>query len=416
VIAWVGNNKEVMKLVGPKTKRIDLKDKTIIPGLIDGHAHMDREGLKYVYPSLGGARSINDVLKIVEQEVKKVKPGEWIVTMPVGAPPSYANNPSILKEKRFPNRWDLGKVSPNNPVYIRGIWGFWNRPPIVSIANSYALKLANITKETEPPYKGVTIEKDPSTGEPTGVFTESSLVPVMEFSLMKVVPRFTHDHRVKTLEAAMRIYNAGGTTGVYEGHDISSEVVRAYQEAWAKGKMTVRSYLVVSPTPGKSAIPELEEMIRDWAPHTGGPGFGDSMLRIGGLFIQGGGNPDVARLTAAEAPYTGWASYYYDSLSPQKFRDIAFLAAKYGLRVNTTASNERSLDVALDLFEEINRTYPITERRWMIEHVIEANAGQIERMKKTGHRSDRALLSDLAGWGSSDQEDARSQTQRIQAV
>jgi predicted amidohydrolase YtcJ len=145
-------------------RRINLAGKTVVPGFTDGHAHMDREGLKYLYPSLAGARSIADILRIVESEVKKAKPGEWVVTMPVGDPPFYQNVPGILKENRLPTRWELDTVSPNNPVYIRGIWGFWNGPPIVSIANSQALRLADITRDAQPPYDGVTIHRDPGTG------------------------------------------------------------------------------------------------------------------------------------------------------------------------------------------------------------------------------------------------------------
>jgi predicted amidohydrolase YtcJ len=72
-----------------------------------------------------------------------------------------------------------------------GIWGFWNKPPIVSVANSYGLRLANITRDTEPPYAGITIFKDSVTGEPTGVFSEESYVHAVAVSLMGVVPRFT---------------------------------------------------------------------------------------------------------------------------------------------------------------------------------------------------------------------------------
>src|SRR3546814_14966757 len=69
-------------------------------------------------------------------------PGEWIVIMPVGDPPSYWNVPETLKEGRFPTRWDLDRVSPDNPVYVRPVWGYWNHKlPIVSVANTQALKI-----------------------------------------------------------------------------------------------------------------------------------------------------------------------------------------------------------------------------------------------------------------------------------
>src|SRR5262245_9902993 len=70
----------------PGTRVVDLKGKAVIPGLIDGHAHMDREGLKGVYPSLAGARSIRDIQDRIAELARQAQPGQWIVTMPIGDP------------------------------------------------------------------------------------------------------------------------------------------------------------------------------------------------------------------------------------------------------------------------------------------------------------------------------------------
>ena len=111
-----------------------------MPGLFDGHAHMDREGLKLKWPSLAGARSIDDILQIVDGLARRAAPGEWIVTMPIGEPPLYEGVPDTLAEKRWPTRHDLDRVAPDHPVYIRAIWGHWrNTLPLVSIANTRAL-------------------------------------------------------------------------------------------------------------------------------------------------------------------------------------------------------------------------------------------------------------------------------------
>ena len=77
------------------------------------------------------------------------RPGEWIVTMPIGDPPYYFDVPDILAEKRWPTRQELDAAAPNNPVYIRSIWGFWRGTfPLVSCANTEALKRAGITRDT----------------------------------------------------------------------------------------------------------------------------------------------------------------------------------------------------------------------------------------------------------------------------
>jgi predicted amidohydrolase YtcJ len=161
-IKAVGRSADLAALKTAKTKVIDLKGRAVMPGLHDGHAHVDREGLKTVYPSLGRVRSIADIQARIGELSKKAKPGEWIVTMPIGDAPAYFDVPGILKEKRWPTRQELDEVAPDNPVYIRPIWGFWRHTtPLVSIANTRALKLAGIDRNTPPPQ-----------GEPTGVFSE----------------------------------------------------------------------------------------------------------------------------------------------------------------------------------------------------------------------------------------------------
>src|SRR5262249_12078225 len=174
-------------------------------------------GLKLLCPSLAGARSIDDVLQRIEVLVKAAAPGDWIVTMPLGDPPYYLDIPGNLREKRFPTRRDLDRAAPRNPVYVRLIWGSVRHAlPLVSIANSEALRLAGIPRETVPPWEGIQIERD-STGEPTGVFVEQTYIPIVELSLMAVAPRFTHRDRADGLRESMKIYNATGTTSVVEG-------------------------------------------------------------------------------------------------------------------------------------------------------------------------------------------------------
>ena len=208
-ILAVGSDSEVLALAGPGTRRVDLRGRTLIPGIVDIHAHMDREGLKNDYPSLAGARSISDVLEVVRREVASKSPGEWVVTMPVGDPPNYINIPGGLAEGRYPTRHDLDQVSPDNPVYLRGIWTPWNMPPSVSVANSVALQMAGIDRDTQSPDETVVIDRD-ADGEPTGVFTDYNGYPSVEFTLMRVVPRFTHAQRVEALKESMQIYSSVG--------------------------------------------------------------------------------------------------------------------------------------------------------------------------------------------------------------
>ena len=375
----VGSDSEMRSLQRPDFEVIDLQGRVVIPGIIDIHAHMDREALKRAGVSLEGARSIPDILAIVKREVDKARPGEWVVTMPIGDPPNYADMPESLVEGRFPTRWDLDQVSPDNPVYIRGIWTPWNVPPSVAVANSRALELAGIDRHTREPDSSVTIDRDDA-GEPTGVLMDSAQFPSLEFTLMKVVPRFTEQQRVDALRESMRLYNSVGTTGAYEGHGVAPEVLRAYKRLWDDGDMTVRCRLVLSPA-WKSVAEAALEMER-WSYSASGAGFGDDMLNISGYYIQHRGGQYTAEARAAELPFTGWAGFSPGYNPPAQFRTLSMMAAHHNLRVNTIVRN--NLDEVLDIFEEVHQETPIDQRRWIIAHVRETTAEQMRRIRDLG--------------------------------
>jgi hypothetical protein len=349
-----------------------------MPGLIDAHAHLDREGLKSVYPSLAGATSIDDVLQRIEALARDTEPGAWIVTMPIGEPPEYLDAPDNLRERRFPTRWELDRVSPNHPVYIRALWGYWRHTlPLVSIANSEALRRSAITAETLPPWGGIQIDKVWSTGEPNGIFFEWTYMPVVELSLMAGAPRFTHAQRVAALRASMRIYNATGTTSTFEGHGIADEVRAVYRDVAAAGEMTVRAHLTMSPSWSTSAKPPSEQ-VAAWAPALGGRGTGDARLRIAGVFAEAGVTAD--NLVRARAwPYTGWAGFAYDTGLPrEQLRDALVAAARHDVRVGGI---QRDL---LGLYEEVDRIVPIRDRRWVLEHISVLTDEEIHRIRDLG--------------------------------
>src|SRR5262249_23799747 len=239
----VGDDSAVLELAGPDTVRLDLQGRTVMPGLIDAHAHMDREGLRRIYPSLADARSIADVQAVVGQAAAGARPGDWVVLMPLGEPPYYSAPAASLAEGRYPDRHDLDQAAPDHPVYIRGPWGFWpDRPPFVAVANSLALRLAGVDRDTPPPCSTGEIERD-AAGEPTGRLLEPHRVGVLEFTLMRAVPRFSEADRLRGLREAQQVHLAAGTTGVYEGHGVAPEVLRLYQQLRDERALRVRSYL-----------------------------------------------------------------------------------------------------------------------------------------------------------------------------
>ena len=173
-ILAVGSSKAVLELAGPGTRKLDLEGHAAVPGFFDGHPHMDGVGIRFLKPSFDGAKSIDDILAVIKREVATRRPGEWIVCNPVASEPEAFAFPAALREGRWPNRNDLDKVSPDNPVYIEppGLIA-----PGFAIANSAAIRLAGITASTEAP-AGVEIDTD-GNGEPTGIFRDFNFPKLM---------------------------------------------------------------------------------------------------------------------------------------------------------------------------------------------------------------------------------------------
>jgi predicted amidohydrolase YtcJ len=377
-VAAVGTRADMKRWRDRCTRVIDVRGATVIPGLVDAHAHLDREGLKTISPSLAHCRSIADIQAVVRRLAARTPRGQWIVTMPVGAPPFYQDPPATLREGRWPTRADLDAAAPEHPVYLRGIWGYWNKPPVYSVASSAALRIAGVTRDTVAP-SGVDIVRDPS-GEPTGVFVEHNLIQVLEFTLMRAVPRFTPAQRLAALRESQRLYAARGVTAVYEGHGIAPEVLGVYRAARDAGALTLRATLAVSPTwdgarEGERALPELAA----WA---GGRGLGDDRLRVQGLCLHYGGDPEVARILHASQPYTGWAGFVESANSREEYARQASLAATLGLRVNTLVT--RCLPEVLEIWEKIAAVTPIAPLRWVLVHLAAATPDQLARIRRLG--------------------------------
>lgn len=170
-IMAVGSNKMVKKLIGQNTQVIDLKGMTATPGLIDSHCHFSGTSMLYVldmsYPAV---QKIADAQEEIKAKIETMKPREWVR--------ARGWDEGKLSELRYIYASDLDPVSPNSPVWITHTMGHYGT------ANSYALKLANINKNTPDP-PGGTIDRYPD-GTPTGVLKESA-----QNLVGRLIPRFT---------------------------------------------------------------------------------------------------------------------------------------------------------------------------------------------------------------------------------
>ncbi len=379
-ILAVGSSADLSALAGPQTEITELAGRTVMPGLIDGHAHLDREGLKGLLPSLAGCKSIRELVERLRQVAADTPAGRWIVTMPLGSPPEFAVSPSMFEEGRLPDRNDLDAVTKDHPLLIRCAWGYWpGVMPTVSIANTAALRAAGVQRGTASPSPKLVIETDGS-GEPTGRFFENTFQPLAEFTLFRAAPHFTADDRLRTLDASMRTYNAFGTTGVFEGHGVAGETLEAWRRVRDAGRATMRGHLVMSPGFSGASVADVQQWV---ARETRGlqldAAGNDDWLHLQGIYAEPLVDAEETRLRALCAPQTGWAGFNYDAgLPPAELRALLVAAAREGLRVCAIQTN------MVDMFIDVAREAPIDGLRWTVAHPATLNASQLDGLAANG--------------------------------
>ena len=365
-IVATGSVAEIRRLASPKTRLVDLGGRTVIPGFVDGHPHMDTVAVKLTRPSFEGVKSIDDVLDIVAKAVAQRPAGERIVCNPLAEEPEVFRLPGTLREGRWPTRHDLDRVAPKHPVVIQS-------PilvaPGVAIANTAALAAAGVGRDTAAP-EGVEIDRD-ERGEPTGVFRDFTFPKRVERAFFPWVFELSDENLIRALGTGVRVFNAAGVTAIYEGHGLPPSPQRAYLRLWDEGALTVRTYFVVQFPPALFDDPAgADAFIAHTARYAAGRGFGDDTLRFGGL----GFSFDSASAIGASlmrAPYVGargvpWTGVQHTS--DAKFRDVLWKVARAGLRAQVQAAGGAAIDKVLGMYEEIDREIPLLGKRWVLEH------------------------------------------------
>ena len=353
-ILAIGANDAILKTAGPKTKVIDLKGRTAIPGLIDTHIHIVNGGLGMVKVQLGEAESVADVVDIVRNHIRdnSVPAGAWVVA----SSDWYVNQ---LKENRFPTRWELDKAAPENPVFLP-------RGAHQSASNSLALKLAAIAKDTPAP-KGGEIGKDAKTGEPDGTLVDTAQEPIR-----KLLPKEEAGASLAALKRVQTLAHSLGITSLVDG-GVNMGEWRTMEELKKSGGLKIRIAARVRP---KS--PEDFREINKTLP----PATGDQWLRTGLIKVTLDGGSTGALFTQ---PYANNKEFYGVQVNTTEFlRDISDLANQNGWRMSVHCNGDKAFDILLSTWEAIDKKKSIVGRRWTVEHGKNIRPDQIARVKALG--------------------------------
>jgi len=351
----VGSDEEIEGLIDGETEVMDLEGRTLIPGFIDCHAHPIGYGQSLMSVNCGTPplRSIGEMVESIREEAAKRAEGEWIV--------GNGYDDFKLSERRHPSRWDLDSAAPNNPVIVNRLCGH------ISVVNTTALKLAGITVDTADP-DGGRIDRDPETGEPTGVLRGSARDPIW-----KVIPLPGPEQLRRAVNLAARDFLSRGVTSVSDAGVEDGLSVRAYRAAIDEDGARTRVNLMMS----AGLLGELAKLGLS-------TGFGDERLRIGAIKIVADGSSS-GRTAALSEPYLdtpGNTGIMY--LSQEELDKEVLAAHRAGFQVGVHAIGDRAISAVLDSYEAALKELPKSDHRLRIEHCGICTPSIISRIRRLG--------------------------------
>jgi predicted amidohydrolase YtcJ len=356
-VTLVGSTAEVRTLAGPQTKVIDLGGKTATPGLIDTHVHFSEPADAL---DLGDARSMDDVIAKVRARASTVPPGTWVR--------GGGWDEGKLKERRYITAADLDRAAPDHPVYLTHTTGHYG------VANSLAMKLSKLTRETKDP-PGGTIDRDKD-GNPTGVLKERATGLIARDGGGGGGGGRGGDRMRENVLRIIGGFNREGMTGAKD-LNVSQAKWDLYKQLLEEGKLNVR---VAALWRGGSTV----ESVRQAAAaieKTGGfrPGASsrtsDRLVSAGvKLYLDGSGGARTAwmyddwnkDLNGTDAGNTGYPANGPDY--PAIFKEQVMMLTAAGISVGAHAVGDRGIDFVVDTFAEALKAYPTKGLRHSIIH------------------------------------------------
>ncbi len=347
-ILAVGRSAEIRKLAGPQTRRVDLKGRAVIPGLIDSHMHAIRAALFFANEvNWIGTHSIDEAMQRIRDAARE-RPGQWLIV-------AGGWTPEQFKERRRPTQAELAAAAPDNPVYVQLFYE-------AALLSPAGLKTLGIASDADIPPRGK-LQRD-AQGNATG-WIEGDNPTITKLFDRLPLPSF--EQKVRGTRLFFHELNRLAMTGVVDpgGFNMTPADYQPLFKVWQDRDLTVRVvYSMFAQRPGK----ELEDFknLTQLLPM----GFGDDLLRFNGI-----------------GESVTWGMYNNDQPSDAQkaeLLEVGRWAAGRGMTLTIHWNNDVSASELLGVFDQVNQERPIAPLRWSIAHLNDASPGTLKHMKSLG--------------------------------
>jgi predicted amidohydrolase YtcJ len=353
-IAAVGDDKEIRALAGPRTRRVDLRGATVLPGLIDAHGHVTSLGERLASLDLRGVASVEEVAERVRRRAGEPLPaGAWIT--------GGGWDQNLWPGEQFPDHQPLTAAAPDRPVLLRRVDGH------AAWANRSAMAAAGIDRRTPDP-EGGRVVRD-ARGEPTGVFVDNAMT-----LLERAQPKPDRAQIKAWIRLALERCAVAGLTEIHDA-GVSPDQVAAYRELADEGALPLRVYLMWDGTTTDPIEPLVaQDPFVNYR--------GRVTLRAVKLMVDGamGSRGAVFFEDYADAPGTRGLFV----TSPEEVERRTALALSRGYQVCTHAIGDRGIREVLSAYERALRTVPAGDRRLRIEHLQAVSPEDVSTLKRLG--------------------------------
>ncbi|MEP6618841.1 MAG: amidohydrolase [bacterium] len=352
-VAFTGSVREAMALKGANTRVLDLKGRTIIPGMVDAHAHLLGLGQALRTVNLVGTKSYDEVIARVVTQAKGVAAGKWIL--------GRGWDQNQWGDTRFPTHDALSRALPNNPVFLERVDGH------AQLANAAAMKAAGITAATKDP-SGGRLERS-ATGDPTGVFVDNAMELVN-----RVIPPSTREEDRLAIKGAIAESQKWGLVGLHDAGE-SRATIDLVEDMAKSGDIPFRLYMMIS---------DDSAAVAHYLARGPQSALYDNHLWIRAIKLYADGALG-SRGAALLEPYSDDAKNNGLLLSPPAhLQDVATRALRAGFQVNTHAIGDRGNRIVLDAYTAALKAVPTADHRFRIEHAQIINHDDIPRFADLG--------------------------------